>query len=640
MRKYLWVLYLVFSILTLPAIIYLARTVQTYLSRASGTPANIVVDWNATGSPIQKPWQALGQGGEEPPPMLGSVVAEIKALGTQYVRIDHVYDMYAYVSKVEGKIKIDFTKLDETVNDIIQSGARPFFSLSYTPPSLSSDGNISSPPTNWSDWTEIVKLTVEHYSGKSGKNLSEVYYEVWNEPDLFGGYKVSGDRDYRILYLNSVNGAISATNTNTFYVGGPATTGMYPNWIDKLLTFTRDNNLRIDFLSWHRYSNDPLAYKRDIESVRNILAKYPQYNGIQLLITEWGIDSENNPFHDNQVSAAHTVASLNQMIGNIRYAFSFEIKDGPSPKNEAFWGRWGLITHDSAGLYKKPRYYALDLLNSLSGQSVLVQGEGSWVTGMAAREGDTLKLILTNYDSSSYHSENVPVTFLSLPDGSYTLTTKYFNGVTSQNELVVTTGKLGQNILMNPNDIVALTLTKNASLASFSLGASSRSGDQALVLSKPFTISSPLFRLGTTGSISFDYKPSFSGSDRENRILVEVPFATGSAVIQKLALQKRDVGFSHRLVFGIFDKDGSIYTSANIDNWEKDTWKNVELSWDNAGLSLSFDGQVVGNLKQSLNIRNGSGITFYSNNSALDNLEVLADGNVILTRKFDDNSDY
>lgn len=639
MKKYIWILFFIVSLITLPFIVLLAQRVQTYLSRASDIPANITVDWNATGSPLPKPWQALAQGGEEPPPMLSSVVPEIKALDVKYIRIDHMFDMYAHVSKRDGQIIIDFTKLDETVNDITKAGALPLFSLSYTPPSFTSDGNITSPPPNWSDWTEIVRRTVERYSGKNGKNLSQVYYEVWNEPDLFGGYKISGDRDYRILYLHTVNGVTQAANVNPYLVGGPATTGMYPNWMDKLLAFCRENNLRIDFLSWHRYSQDPLSYKRDIEGVRSVLSKHPEYATLPLLITEWGIDSENNPFHDSQVSAAHTIASIGYMIGNIQYAYSFEVKDGPSPNNDAFWGRWGLITHDSAGLYKKPRYYALQLLNSLNGQALLVQGQGSNVTAIGTRDGDVLKLIVTNFDPKGYHSENVPVTFSSLSDASYILTTEYLNGTSRRNEFSVTTGTLSQNFLMNANDIILLTLTKAASLASFIPGPSGQTSDQALDLTKPYTVPAQSFRLGPTGSLSFDFRPTFDTQDGRDRVIFEIPFSSGNGVPQKLAMQKKLVGFSNKLVFGVFDQNDSQTVTANYEDWSKDTWKRVLLSWSPTDITISLDGKTLGTLKTPLSIRNGSNITFFSGNGAIDNLTLTENGRSNFTRSFDGSLD-
>ena len=38
--------------------------------------------------------------------------------------------------------------------------------------------------------------TIEHYSGKGERNMSGIYYEVWNEPDLaqFGSWNWEGTK--------------------------------------------------------------------------------------------------------------------------------------------------------------------------------------------------------------------------------------------------------------------------------------------------------------------------------------------------------------------------------------------------------------------------------------------------------------
>ena len=52
------------------------------------------------------------------------------------------------------------------------------------PPALAD--NVTDEPRDWAEWQMTVKATIEHYSGTKGKNIPGVYYEVWNEPDLFG----------------------------------------------------------------------------------------------------------------------------------------------------------------------------------------------------------------------------------------------------------------------------------------------------------------------------------------------------------------------------------------------------------------------------------------------------------------------
>ena len=95
------------------------------------------------------------------------------------------------------------------------------------PPAIAQDGQLLNPPQFWADWTALVQRTIQHYSGQSEYNLTDVAYEIWNEPDLFGNWKIGGDKDYQLLYQYAVVGANQTQKTNPFKIGGPATTAPY-----------------------------------------------------------------------------------------------------------------------------------------------------------------------------------------------------------------------------------------------------------------------------------------------------------------------------------------------------------------------------------------------------------------------------
>ena len=92
------------------------------------------------------------------------------------------------------------------------------------PPAISR-GDIIDLPRDWNEWGQVVRATIEHFSGRNQRNLAGVIYEVWNEPDLFGSYKTYGDKNYLTMYEVSARAAAGATNVNSFEIGGPATTG-------------------------------------------------------------------------------------------------------------------------------------------------------------------------------------------------------------------------------------------------------------------------------------------------------------------------------------------------------------------------------------------------------------------------------
>lgn len=435
------------------------KVVREFLSRAGGTPADIQIDTQAVIGRVPRPWRNLAQGGENHAWRMEPILGNVKALQPEYIRLDHIYDFYDIVGGSSGNLTFDWTKLDAVLSDIKAVGAKPFISLSYMPPAISS-GDIVSPPNNYGDWQLVVQKTIEHISGTLG--FTDVYYEVWNEPDLFGGWKYYGSRNYLTLYGAAARGAANARNVNNFKFGGPAITALYQSWIDALLTYAAKENLRLDFISWHRYTNDLDQYKKDITQARGWLTKYPQYESlVELLITEWGHDSNNHAGYDTRYAAAHTVAGSIAMVGTLDRAFLFEIQDGKDPEGKEYWGRWGLMTAPDFGGKIKPRYSALKMLDSLPDQRLQTMGQGSFVKGLAAKKSDdTIQLILANFDPRGANSQVVPVTYQNITPGNFLLTTKYLSGQMTNLPVATTAAVLRVNIPMTPNDVASVELRK------------------------------------------------------------------------------------------------------------------------------------------------------------------------------------
>lgn len=455
-------------VIAIPVVFYYFQ----YVSKASSVKANIIVNINKTSGPFPDRWKALAQGGEESGVrMLENVASKVSGLYPKYIRLDHIYDFYDVVSRdSSNNLSFNFSKLDETVCDIYHAGAKPFFSLGYMPPTMADDGSLIGKPKNWNEWAFLVQKTVEHYSNKeivlpcgALENFwkTDIYYEVWNEPDLesFGKWKYAGAKSYSDLYFYSVKGADQAQNVLPFKIGGPVTTALYKNWIQKFLDYIITNNLRIDFISWHHYSKKTDDYTQDIINLNKWLGEDPKYNkyeNLPKIISEWGYDSEKNPIADTEVGAAHTVASLRNLISaRLEQSFLFEIKDGPSLS-------WGILTHDGQ---EKPRYKALKLLNDLEGKQIIIDGEGSHVSAISSIKEGKIILILTNYDESGRNYEAVPVTFKNLDGVSYNLTKKYLDGRTESTlNLNPIDGELKlsneKSIIMPANTIVALELVK------------------------------------------------------------------------------------------------------------------------------------------------------------------------------------
>ncbi len=423
------------------------------LTKASVIPANIVVDASKSQANLERPWVGLSQGGEQEVPgqlvSLAPVSGKLKSLGTKYIRIDHV---------LEEPFAGTLTK---RVKEITDSGATPIISLSYFPSDVA--GSQIGTPTNYSAWRAKVKRLIETVSGKDNLNINGVYYEVWNEPDgeNFGGFNIGRGKDYFELYKETISAANSAENVNSFKIGGPALADLrrcengliftcQSFWLDEFLSRVSDTNTRLDFISWHRYSKRLDDYKEDVNFINDLYNKYSSLPEAEKIITEWGSVPERSKIHESAFDAAHLVAAARTFIGHIDLATKFEVRDGPESGDIG----WGILYHDGS---EKPTFKALELLNKLRSERVLVSGEGSNVSGIGSIDSSGLTLILSNYDQNEQNAELVPIKIINLIPGKYRLTK------TTLNKEEVTTrtlikGTFTAEETMLPNSVVVYDL--------------------------------------------------------------------------------------------------------------------------------------------------------------------------------------
>jgi len=416
-------------------------------------PANIVVNAKASLGKIQPFWQGFAQGGEEVGgSMLASTVSEMSRLSPRYIRLDHIFDD-DYYGVVKGDGGFDFSRLDAEVDRILAMGAKPFFALGYMSGHLAS--SKISVPNNWSHWQALVKATVEHYSGRGGKNIADVYYEVWNEPDLeiFGGWSRGGAKNYLTLYSYSAQGAMAAANVNRFYLGGPATTGLYRNWVLDLINFCSKNNLRLDFISWHRYSFSPNQFLKDIKDTFTWLGD--SRDNYDWIITEWGPTPEKSGTYGSRYAAAHAFATVRRLLGLADLLFAFEVKDGPG---QGSFG-WGVLAHQSAGGYRKPRFHAFSWLNQLvAGERLALRGEGTRVSAVATKSDNLLSVFLVNFDVGGGATEQVPVKIIGLPGGAYQVNKSFLfsSGQNEQTTAASSADELATEVSIPANEIARI----------------------------------------------------------------------------------------------------------------------------------------------------------------------------------------
>lgn len=406
----------------LPVGIYLVGQRVGFWGKAGGVPANLVIDLGTVTADSNYSWRNLAQGNEEQGNMFANVGDKVSSLHPSYIRIDNVFGD---------------SSLDAKINSILVTGAKPFISLSSLPDT----------PINWSAWEMKVQTLVAHISGELG--ISNVYYEVGNEPDLFGGWKTYGAKNYFELYSHSVIAASRASGVKPFKIGGPATTQLYESWARDFARFVLSNNLRLDFYSWHKYTTNMDSFENNAVNARTWLTESGLPNNLELIISEAGPNSNNDPSYDNGFGAIHAIATAATLEDSVSKIFTFEVKDGPVNK-------WGILTRDGV---IKPRYNALSFLNTMFGNKVLVEGDGTWVKAFSKMNGKSVKTLVVNYDPQGTHTEAVPLNFVNLPAGNFEYRrTNWGGGVARDIKVATTSASWTTYELMNPNTVAIFDL--------------------------------------------------------------------------------------------------------------------------------------------------------------------------------------
>lgn len=420
-------------------------------------------------------------GADGPGPQGAFPVKQMRAIGLKFVRLDVGFENTYNGSPVYNCQTGQWnpTQFNQNINEVKLEGAQALAIVDYTPPCLANatTGNLTyaMPDKNgWSAWDSLVyQMALDEIPNKVR------IYEVWNEPD--GMFFTGGLQGYLQLYQHTVDALEKAATTlNTqIMVGGPGLAWWDPGWMQPFLQFVAENNLPLNFLSWHWYADDPdigpfppglssgfclikgpliktadapcyynpnlsaTIYQTEVNLVSSYLSKYPQLSPI-LWIDEWnanaGFDERMNTSFD-AAFAAEVLSSVKD-DQNLRMCFFNEV-DTPNDPD----GNWGMVHYPTDT--PKPVYYAFYFWHLLSGNMVSVNvtnsnpvfklnylNENSYTVNsnfdaVASFINNTYKLELINFEpydpSGSYgsqsnlYNENVTIKFENLAKKVYSV---------------------------------------------------------------------------------------------------------------------------------------------------------------------------------------------------------------------------
>lgn len=230
-------------------------------------PQIITVDAAAPSTPFPHFWEQMFGSGRAILSLRASYRNDLRAVkkvtNFQYVRFHGILldEAGVYDEDKQGNPRYNFTYVDQIYDGLLQNGVRPFVEISFMPKKLAAELDyqgfwykpIVSPPRDYARWDDLITQFTRHLVDRYGiGEVSQWYFEVWNEPNLGFWTGTPAQETYFELYDHTARD-IKAVDPH-LRVGGPSTA--QAAWIDAFIAHTVRNKVPADFISSHIYGMD------------------------------------------------------------------------------------------------------------------------------------------------------------------------------------------------------------------------------------------------------------------------------------------------------------------------------------------------------------------------------------------------
>lgn len=308
-------------------------------------------------------------------------------VGMRYVRFHAILhdEVGVYDEDDKGQPVYNFSYVDQIYDGLLDRGVRPFVEISFMPRKLAANKDAIhpfwykqnvSPPKDYARWDDLIHAFAQHLIDRYGVDeVSEWYFEVWNEPNIDFWAGVPKQATYFELYDHTARAL--KTVSPRIRVGGPATAAAH--WIPDFLAHTSQEHVPVDFVSTHGYADDSVedmfGTHEDIPMRDRVCRAIQKVHGeigqsampsLPLFWTEWNVPSYDNlNARDNWYVGAAVAKDIHDCDGYVQamsyWTFDDVFEEG-GVVQDPFHGGFGLI---AAGNIMKPSFYGFSLLHEL-----------------------------------------------------------------------------------------------------------------------------------------------------------------------------------------------------------------------------------------------------------------------------------
>ncbi len=323
-----------------------------------------------------------------------------KVTAFRYVRFHAILhdEVGVYNEDEHGNPIYNFSYVDQIYDGLLENGVRPVVEISFMPKKLAFNPDALhpfwykqnvSPPKSMERWDELMKHFAQHLVDRYGiEEVSQWYFEVWNEPNIDFWNGIPRQESYFDLYAHTAR-ALKAVSLR-LRVGGPATAAA--SWVDDFLEFAAQNHVPVDFVSSHGYADDtpqnlfgthediPMDDRvcRAIAKVRGQI-KASAMPDLPLFWTEWNVQGDHESRDTTFVgpALANTVRACDGLVEMMSFWTFSDVFEEGGPIPEPFEGQFGLR---AKGGINKPSYYAFGLLHQLGDRRIASPSKNVLIT--------------------------------------------------------------------------------------------------------------------------------------------------------------------------------------------------------------------------------------------------------------------
>ncbi len=435
-----------------------------FFSGCKKNPHLILVVTDSTyDQPTQIQDYSLGQGGLSSQPMIDEHIDQLKQLHPKTIRffIQEYYNIYP------AKGKYNWEKLDRMFSAIVAIGAEPIPCICFKPAVLYPDINQDiCTPNSYDEWDELIFQLVSHCRAM---NFGVKYWEIGNEVDIGedGGcpYRFKPE-EYNEYYRHTSTVILKADPEAK--IGGPALAD-YRNPIgDSLIAYCGRGNARLDFFSWHGYTNNPDFFRQSIRTIKKKLARYPDLKNTETLITEWNMDlwqPDLNPYFQPafilEVTKVFADEGLNRSAYyHIRdyYVDPHEFRPFFSAKGTAFMAHWWNVMPQYTGLFDqqgrvRPSYSVFRLLSLLNGKLLKISGTNNDIKTLASEKDNWINILIWNFPDKG-PGKDYDITLKYSPDKKGSFRIVKLNPTAATNNIEVLRSGAMEDLKITPMNIL------------------------------------------------------------------------------------------------------------------------------------------------------------------------------------------